>query len=175
MAGDWIKMRIDLANDPAVVGLAGILKTNEYEVVGFLHSLWSWADKHTTDGFVPHVSAKWIDKHIGKTGFSNALCDVGWLICHENGVTLPHFDRHNGVSAKSRAEATERKRLSRKSCDGSKTKDGQMSQKKRDKNVTREEKRREDSKPPFQPSEESVTTGIGMVDPETGEVVEWAA
>lgn len=175
MAGDWIKMRIDLANDPAVVGLSSVLKSNEHEVVGFLHSLWSWADKHTTDGFIPHVTAKWIDKHIGKSGFAKAMCDVGWLECHTNGVTLPHFDRHNGASAKSRAEATERKRLSRKSCDTDETKTGQESQENRAKNVTREEKRREESKPPSLPAIEEVDKTLEVVDTETGEVKKWAA
>ena len=44
MAGDWIKMRVDLNEDPAVVGMAIALDTDEHSVVGRLHKLWSWAD-----------------------------------------------------------------------------------------------------------------------------------
>ena len=144
MAGDWIKMRVDLADDPAVIGMASYLKIDEYEVIGRLHKLWSWADKHTTDGFVPHINGKWIDKHLDKSGFSSQMISVGWLSISSNGVTFPLFDRHNGKSAKSRAENTERARLSRKVSDKSSTKIACLSQEKCDESVTREEKRREE-------------------------------
>ena len=32
MAGDWIKMRIDIADDPAVIGMASALDITEDEV-----------------------------------------------------------------------------------------------------------------------------------------------
>lgn len=163
MAGDWIKMRVDLADDPAVIGMANTLKIDEYQVIGRLHKLWSWADKHSVDGSVPHITGKWIDKHLEKAGFSSQMANVGWLIFDATGVTFPNFDRHNGKSAKSRAENTERVRLSRKE---------------RDKNVTREEKRREESKPPIPAMSgdgNSVVGTPGGIDPETGEVLSWVA
>lgn len=185
MAGDWIKMRVDLADDPAVIGMAASLKIDEYEVIGRLHKIWSWADKHTTDGFVPHINGKWIDKHLEKSGFSSHMVSVGWLAIDSTGVTFPSFDRHNGKSAKSRAENTERARLSRKERDESAKEPAQMSQKKRDKNVTREEKRREESKPPIPAMKEDGGNSEGTqasgekiaasIDPETGEVLSWAA
>lgn len=144
MAGDWIKMRVDLADDPAVIGMASYLKMDEYEIIGRLHKLWSWADKHSTDGFVPHITQKWIDKHLEKSGFSSQMASVGWLVFDATGVTFPNFERHNGKSAKSRAENTERVRLSRKKCDKRVTDSARSSQKKSDENVTREEKRREE-------------------------------
>ena len=175
MSGDWIKMRVDLASDPAVIGLASLLKTDEDDIVGKLHRIWSWADKHTVSGFVPHITDKWIDRYVSKSGFAKHMCAVGWLTITDTGVTFPHFERHNGASAKARAENTERVRASRKNKDKSATKAAQMSQEKRDENATREEKRREEGKQPLQPSTELVTTERGSVDPETGEVVEWAA
>jgi len=173
MAGDWIKMRIDLADDPAVIGLAAALKINEDEVVGKLHRLWSWADKHTSSGFVPHITAKWIDRHLEKGGFASQMQAVGWLVITAEGVTFPSFDRHNGKSAKSRAENTERARNSRKSRDASVTNCERLSQKKRDENVTREEERREEKKSPYlaSPSHEEDSGEIGVeVDPATGEI-----
>jgi len=184
MAGDWIKMRVDLANDPAVIGLASMLKTDEDDVVGKLHRLWSWADKHTVTGFVPHISEKWIDKYVAKPGFAKQLCAVGWLEIDVTGVTFPHFERHNGASAKLRAENTERTRLSRIKRAEEATESAQMSQKKCDKNAIREEKRREESKPPKAPAiseavdketEGGASQKIGAIDPATGEVVQWAA
>lgn len=173
MAGDWIKMRIDLADDPAVIGLAAALKINEDEVVGKLHRLWGWADKHTSSGFVPHITAKWIDRHLEKGGFASQMQAVGWLVITAEGVTFPSFDRHNGKSAKSRAENTERARSSRKSRDASVTNCERLSQKKRDENVTREEKRREEKKSPYlaSPSHEEDSGEIGVLtDPATGEI-----
>lgn len=183
MAGDWIKMRTDLYDDPAVIGMAASLKTNEFDIVGRLHLLWSWADKHTAYGFVPHITEKWIDKYVEKSGFASQMICVGWLVSDDKGVTFPHFDRHNGKSAKSRAENTERARLSRKISDKVVTKEGCSSQEKCDKSVSREEKRREEkSKPPKTPcqpeaylSERGNGGGkIGPVDLETGEVLSWA-
>ena len=185
MAGDWIKMRVDLADDPAVIGMASYLKMNEYEIIGRLHKLVSWADKHSKDGFVPHITQKWIDKHLEKSGFSSQMASVGWLVFDNTGVTFPNFNRHNGKSAKSRAENTERARLSRKVSDKSVTKEAHLSQEKSDKNVTREEKRREESKPPIPAMTEDWGNSEGIqgkqgkilatIDQETGEVMSWAA
>ena len=185
MAGDWIKMRVDLADDPSVIGMASSLKIDEYEVIGRLHKIWSWADKHTTDGFVPHINGKWIDKHLEKSGFSSHMVSVGWLAIDATGVTFPLFDRHNGKSAKSRAENTERARLSRKSSDKSVTKSALLSQEKQHENVTREEKRREESKPPIPAMTDDCGNSVSTpgkagknpasIDPETGEVLSWAA
>lgn len=156
MAGDWIKMRIDIADDPAVIGIAAGLRISEDEVVGKLHRLWSWADKHTSDGFVPHITAKWIDRHLEKNGFASHMQAVGWLVIDVTGVTFPHFDRHNGKSAKLRAENTERARVSRKNRDAGVTKSGRSSQRTSDENVSREEKRREEVTPAIKGEEEGL-------------------
>jgi hypothetical protein len=178
MAGDWIKMRVDIADDPAVIGMAEALKISEDEVVGKLHRLWSWADKHTTSGFVPRITAKWIDRHLEKGGFALQMQAAGWLVIDAEGVTFPSFDRHNGKSAKSRAENTERARKSRKTREASVTNCERLSQKNRDENVTREEKRREEKKPRCLASpshEEDLDDVVVDVDPATGEIREVAA
>jgi len=110
VAGDWIKMRANLANDPAVIGVANILETTEYEVVGLLHALWSWADQHTVDGQAEGVTLDWVDRHLRVPGLAHALVSVGWLAHLDNVLTFPRFDRHNGKSAKRRATNTEAQR-----------------------------------------------------------------
>ena len=50
MSGEWIKMRLDLASDPAVIRIRRSLGLDVDAVVGKLHRLWSWADAHTVDG-----------------------------------------------------------------------------------------------------------------------------
>lgn len=117
MAGDWIKMRVDLGDDPAVVRIASGLDMSEDEVVGKLHRLWSWADRHTTDGTAPAITPKWVDRYVGCAGFAEAMVKSSWISFSEDGVLFPHFDRHNGDSAKRRGEAAIRQRLSRKNRD----------------------------------------------------------
>jgi 5-methylcytosine-specific restriction endonuclease McrA len=117
MAGDWIKMRVDLCDDPAVISIADRLEVTEDEIVGKLHRLWSWADKHTTDGFAEAITTRWVDKYVGRSGFAEAMRQTGWLEFDDKGLTFPNFDVHNGKSAKSRCEATIRQRLSRKNRD----------------------------------------------------------
>ena len=117
MAGDWIKMRVDIGDDPAVVAIAEAIGISEDEVVGKLHRLWSWADRHTTDGSAPGITARWVDKYLSSSGFASAMLATKWIEFNEHGVTFPNFDRHNGKSAKSRCEATTRQRLSRKNRD----------------------------------------------------------
>lgn len=143
MAGDWIKMRVDLGDDPAVILIAAQTGISEDEVVGKLHRIWSWADKHTTDGVAPAITPAWVDRYCGREGFAAAMVKAGWLSFTETGVVFPNFDRHNGKSAKTRCENTERKRLSRVKR-GKKT---EMSQKNCDNAVTkvRPEKRREEN------------------------------
>ena len=108
MAGDWIKMRSNLAQDPAVIATARTLKCSEFKVVGLLHWLWSWADGHTVDGRAEGVDCEWIDKQTHTTGFCKALVGAGWLILDEKGLTIPGFNKHNGASAKSRAQTARR-------------------------------------------------------------------
>ena len=141
MAGDWIKMRTALAEDPAVISIASKLDMEEFAVVGRLHQLWSWADHQSRDGHASGVTQKWVDRYLERDGFAAALVEVGWLIIDDTGITLPNFDRHNGETAKTRALGSKRKQKER----GNVTQEqGQMSRNERDKSVTREEKRREE-------------------------------
>jgi hypothetical protein len=109
MAGDWIKVRIDLVDDPAVIAIAARTGLDEDAVVGKLCRLWSWANRNTTDGYVGGIKAAWIDRYLNTPGFAEAMVEAGWLEATEDGpttedsITFPKFKRHNGDSAKSRA------------------------------------------------------------------------
>ena len=103
VAGDWIKMRMNLAEDPAVIAIADILDASEDLIVGKLHRLWSWANGQTVDGNAVGVTEKWIDRYLSCAGFAAAMQKAGWLIVTVGGVEFPDFDRHNGQPAKQRA------------------------------------------------------------------------
>lgn len=141
MAGDWIKMRIALSDDPAVIAMAESLSIDEFSVVGRLHHLWSWADTQSRDGHASGVTQRWIDRYVRCEGFSQAMVIVGWLSVKEDGIEFPNFDRHNGDTGKSRALATNRKQRQRSSVTDESRED-------RDENGTREEKRREEESKP---------------------------
>lgn len=113
MAGDWIKMRTDLVDDPAVVRIAAALGIDEDSVVGKLHRLWSWADRHTTNGVAVGINGKWVDRYVQCPGFAEAMQDAKWIVLSDQQIEFPGFEKHNGASAKRRLENAIRQRLSR--------------------------------------------------------------
>ncbi len=133
MAGDWVKFDVDTFEKPEVIKMANDLGIPEEHVAGCLLKVWCWFNKQSRDGHVNSVTEKYIDRVTCVTGFAQAMREVGWLICSDDGLSLPKFDRHNGKSAKSRALAADRKRMER-------------SRSERDVRVTREEERREEKK-----------------------------
>lgn len=116
MAGDWIKMRVDLADDPAVIKIAARLDLCEDTVVGKLHRLWSWFDQQTTNGNAPGVTAAWIDRRCNCSGLASAMIEAGWLSESPAGMLMPDFDKHNGQSGKARALSTKRTQKARAKC-----------------------------------------------------------
>jgi len=109
MAGDWIKMRHDLVDDPAVIALTEQTDcVDESHVIGTLHKLWCWADRQTTNGHAPSVTLAWLDRYLGVPGFAEVLQKVGWLRKKGTGFVIPHFDTHISQSAKKRALAGRR-------------------------------------------------------------------
>lgn len=107
MAGDWIKMRTNLATDPKVIGIAERIGVPVPHAIGCLYMLWSWASEHTIDGNAPSVTVSWIDRYLGVEGFGQALSEVDWLQVIDaatgRGVRLPRFDSHCSQTAKQRA------------------------------------------------------------------------
>lgn len=136
MAGDWIKMRVDLATSPKVVRIASALRADRLRVVGGLHAVWSLFDVHSEDGRLDGYTPEALDELIGFPGFCSAMESVGWIEDCGDFLAVPRFDEHNGKSAKRRATETERKREARK-----------VSASDADKTRSREEKRREEVNP----------------------------
>jgi len=112
VAGDWIKMRHDLVDDPAVLALAELPGCSDCDhVVGKLHKLWSWADRQTVDGNALVTPPAWIDTFLNCAGFANTLIEVGWLKTDRRkkvGFSIPKFDSHISQSAKQRALTSKR-------------------------------------------------------------------
>jgi uncharacterized small protein (DUF1192 family) len=103
MAGDWIKMRCNLDTDPSVFQMAAALQMDELAVVGRLWKVWAWADQHCADCNAVSVTTNVLDRITSTPGFAEAMRKVGWLEGREGALSFPHFDRHNGQTAKKRA------------------------------------------------------------------------
>jgi hypothetical protein len=141
MAGDWIKMRIELQTHPKVFRMVSALQADRLRIIGGLHIAWSIFDTHSSDGVLVGYTVDAMDAVVGWPGFTQAMIDVEWASVDIGGsLVMPRFDEHNGASAKRRANDSERKRNERKSSVRN------LSANEADKTRTREEKRREEKK-----------------------------
>jgi len=113
MASDWIKMRVDLREQVEVIQMSAILKMDVLSIIGRLHALWSWVDKNSLDGQKMPITFAWIDDYCLTKNFANSLQKVGWLRGKDGQISFPNFDRHNGKTAKTRAETNLRVAKSR--------------------------------------------------------------
>jgi len=148
MAGDWIKMRMDLQSHPKVVRILSATSSDKFRVIGGLHAVWSVFDQHSESGQLEGYTPEVMDHIIGWPGFARAMMDVGWLEYDgDETLSMPGFEQHNGQSAKRRAEEAERKKRAR----SERTNGGQNADKRPQSTVTREEKRREEGNPPKSP------------------------
>jgi len=108
MAGDWIKFEHTTPDKPEVVGIAARLKMEQDSVVGKLARIWIWADQNSVDGNAMGVTEAFLDRLTGKRGFAAAMRKVGWLLGEDGALSFPGFLRHNGASAKARADSNRR-------------------------------------------------------------------
>lgn len=129
MAGDWVKWVKGLSKRREVIVLARKLGVSRREAACACMEMWEWADDETTNGHIQGATGEDIDLQLGLPGFASALqsSEVGWLRVNSQGITFPRWDRHNGESAKRRANDAAKKRQQRDL--GS----GRKSRKKRDK------------------------------------------
>lgn len=151
MAGDWIKMRSNLWDDPRIAKLCDLTDQPETMVVGALYWLWAAADQHSEDGLMHGLTLRSIDRKTGVKGIGDALVSIGWIEDSDNGIIIARFDEHNGESAKKRCQ-TARRVANFKARNATETQDNETGNAP---SVTKtlaerdleEEKRREDKRP----------------------------
>ncbi|WP_052239528.1 hypothetical protein [Pseudomonas brassicacearum] len=162
MAGDWIKMRIDLQTHPKVFRMVSALQADRLRIIGGLHVAWSIFDTHSHDGVLVGYTVDAMDAVVGWPGFTQAMIDVEWAALEDDGsLVMPRFDEHNGASAKRRANDSERKRNERKNPVRN------LSASDADSLRTREEKRREEKKEQDQKQGAGAPAKSGKFDPLT--------
>jgi hypothetical protein len=116
MAGDWIKVETTMPDKPEIFQMAERLQIDPDAVAGKLLRVWIWADQQTVDGNAPSVTKALLDRVTGVTGFTEALMECGWLLKEGDGYAFPNFDRHNGKTAKKRAQTHKRVQAHRSDC-----------------------------------------------------------
>lgn len=104
----WLKIETHTPDKPEIYALADMLSRCPEEIFGRCFRLWTWFDRHTQDGNAKLVTSLLLDRITGVQGFADCLVSVGWLEKSEGGYSLPNFDRHNGNTAKTRAETAKR-------------------------------------------------------------------
>jgi len=117
----WIKVDLLTPDKPEIWQIAQDLGIDPDAAFGKMFRLWAWFDEHTEDGSnAPSVTKLLLDRCCGVTGFCDSVIKAGWLIDDGETLTVPHFDRHNGETAKKRAlnakrASKHREKTSRKS------------------------------------------------------------
>lgn len=101
----WIKMTTGLARAPEVISISLSTGLDEFSIIGRLHAIWCWLDEQTEDGKLSGVSMAIVDRIVNFPGFGAAMEKAGWL-CEEDGILIaPNFGKHNGSTAKQRANS----------------------------------------------------------------------
>lgn len=108
MAGNWIKMRTNLWDDPRIARICDATNCGEAQVIGALYWLWATADEHTETGIMPGLSVRQINRKVGIKTFAESLIDIGWIEETPEGVQIINFEEHNGASAKKRIQTAKR-------------------------------------------------------------------
>ena len=131
----WIKINTTLPRNPKILLLGQYLGISRYEALGLTVEWLAWLDGITTNGeieltaelmdglfYADFLSQKNVTSvtqfcdtcHTNVTKMSHALSQIGWIRIDEDGIIhVLDFEKHNGETAKKRAEAAERKRKSR--------------------------------------------------------------
>lgn len=132
----WIKINTTLPRNPKVLLFASLLGVDRHTALGLLVDWLSWLDGITSSGDIG-ISADLLDSffnaeflsqknvtdvtqfcdrcHTNVTKMSHALSQIGWIHIDEDGIIhVLDFEKHNGETAKKRAEDAERQRKCRK-------------------------------------------------------------
>lgn len=112
MAGHWIKWEKGLCRKPEVLEIAASLGVTDQHAAACCMLVWEWADDVTVEGII-RAKPEAVDRIAGQPGMASAMESVGWLVVSDSCIQFPHYDRHNGRTAKERALDATRKRLGR--------------------------------------------------------------
>jgi len=104
----WLKFDTATPEKPEIMAITLALGFDDPDLtVGKLLKVWRWFDQHSVDGNAD-VTAEILDRIVGVRGICEAMAAVGWMDITKSGISLPQFDKHCGITAKSRADTAQR-------------------------------------------------------------------
>ncbi len=106
-------MRKSLPTDGRIVRMMSALNADRLRTLGGLMSAWCLLDEHTETGKLDGYTPSAFDEIIGFPGLAAAMQAVGWLEIGDGYLQAPDFERHNGATAKRRAQESVRKMSAR--------------------------------------------------------------
>lgn len=105
---DWIKIEKCTPHKPELRQAARKCGVSRGDAFIAFFALWTYFDTHCEDGFLPGLSLEDVDEMAGIKGFGRAMVSVGWLVADPTGIIVVNWERHNGKSAKARAQTMRR-------------------------------------------------------------------
>jgi hypothetical protein len=109
----WIKVDHLTPDKPEVIAMANELGIDQDAVVGKLVRFWIWCDQQLKNGEEIQVTFSFIDRLTACKSFATSMQHFGWLEVKYGRIFVPNFTRHNGETAKNRAETQKRVAKSR--------------------------------------------------------------
>lgn len=101
-------MQATLPESPKIFRLARLLGVGRMEALGYAVRWFCWLDAQCANG-ATELRPDEVDALVGHAGITDAMCALGWTSVDAEGyVLVQEFDKHNGESAKKRAETQER-------------------------------------------------------------------
>ena len=104
----WIKIETNTPEKPEIRAVARACRVSQGDAFLAFFKLYRVFDTITSDGFIHGYTKEEADLDAGLPGVGQVFEDVGWMMFDSNGCTITHWDRHNGKSAKQRAQAARR-------------------------------------------------------------------
>ena len=111
----WIVWTKGFARKPEVLSIAEKTGRDRREVATTLMEFYEWADGESEDGLLRGLSVRTLCSFCAFTDalFWRAVIEVGWLVLHDEGLLIPHYERWMGRNAKRRLKNTNRMRRTR--------------------------------------------------------------
>lgn len=113
MAGDWIKVEKVTPDKPEMRIIARVCGVSRAEAFLAWFRLWCHFDDMIENGFLEGFTIEDADEMGRLPKLGEALRQTGWVIFEDHGCTVNKWQKHNGASAKIRAEDARRKQESR--------------------------------------------------------------
>lgn len=105
---NWIKVLNTLPRSRAVFSLMRGMRCKRHAAIGLAVDWFCWLDENSTGGETGMTDEE-VDEVLGAKGAAKSLAEIGWIEHDEAGfVVAVDFYKHNGISAKRRAETARR-------------------------------------------------------------------